>query len=188
MSLWYSAYTSERKGVQISLFTIFFINSVEFRRILLGTRKSSCVNARGIPPAAYQVLLAMLGGRVPSPRSGGVPSLRSRGGVPGPRSGGGYLVPGLGGYPIPGLGGYPIPGLGGTPSHVRGYPIPGLGGTPSRPHSPAKPEMGYPPGQTWDGVPPDQTWDWVPPWPDLGWGRPPHLKLRWGTPSPYLEL
>ena len=84
------------------------------------TRKSSCVNARGIPPAAYQVL-AMLGG-TPSQVRGGTPS-QVRGGtqsqVPHPRSGGD-----------------PVPNLGGTPSR------PGQGGTLG---TPTRPGMGYTP-------------------------------------------
>ena len=92
------------------LFTFIFVSKYDHRNLILTvpeilrfvvhkkmikTRKSSGVNARGIPPAAYQVL-AMLGGGVPGPRSGGVPGPRSVGGLPHPRSGG---------YPIPGLGG-----------------------------------------------------------------------------------
>ena len=61
------------------------------------TRKSSCVNARGIPPAAYQVLAMLGGGGTRSQvRRGGTQSqvwggTRSQvwGGVPSPRSGGG---------------------------------------------------------------------------------------------------
>ena len=110
------------------------------------TRKSSCVNATGIPPAAYQVLAMLIcpGGGYPVPCPGGVPHPMS-GGVPNPRSGGwGVPHPMSGGYPIPCPGGYPIPCSG-------GYPILCPGGTPS---------------QVW-GVPP------VPPQPDLGWGTPP---------------
>ena len=93
------------------------------------TRKPSCVNARGIPPAAYQVL-TILGGGVPHPRSRGVPCPRS----------GGYPITGLGkGVPHPrsrGGWGYPQPDLGwGT------LPWPDLG-------------WGTPPGETWDGVSP----------------------------------
>ena len=87
-------------------------------------------------------MLICLGGGYPIPGPGGVPCPMS-GGVPHPMSGG---------YPIPGPGGVPHPrSRGGTPSHVRGKGVP-------------SPEVGYPPGQTWDGV---------PPWPDLGWGTPP---------------
>ena len=59
---------------------------------------------------------------------------------------------------------------GGTPSQVWGYPISGRG----YPGYPPRPEMGYPPNQTWDGVTlparpgmgypsPSQSWDGVPP-------------------------
>ena len=122
------------------------------------TRKSSCVNARGIPPAAQQVLamLSCLGG-------GGDPIPGQVGGVPHPRLGGTpsqvqgwYPIPGLGGYSIPGLGRVPHPRSGeGTPSHVwrwRGiHPIQTWDGVPP-PLS--RPGMGYPPDQTWDGVSP----------------------------------
>ena len=56
--------------------------------IYLNTRKSSCVNARGIPPAAYQVLhlLSYPGGTYPGR---GVPILA--GGVPTPSLDRGYL-------------------------------------------------------------------------------------------------
>ena len=105
-----------------------------------------------------------LGGRVPHPRSWGVPCLRSRR----------YPIPGLGGFPIPGLGGTPSQGQGSTLSQVqggyptltwmgRGVPHPDLGfGTP-----PARPGMGYPlpPDlRSWDGVSPptsvDRYTDW----------------------------
>ena len=88
------------------------------------------MNARGTPPAAYQVLamlLCVMGGGHPISGLG-------RGGTP--SQVGGYPIPGLGrgGYPIPGLGGgggYPISGLGrGVPcprSRWGGYHVPGLG-------------------------------------------------------------
>ena len=53
------------------------------KTIILSTRKSSCVNARGIPPAAYQVL-AMLGGGTRSQVWGGTPSQVRGRGVPHP--------------------------------------------------------------------------------------------------------
>ena len=65
----------------------------------LKTRKSSCVNARGIPTAAYQVL-----------PEGGYPP-------PGQVQWGGYLRPEV---EYPQSGGYPQPGLTGV-SEV-GYP------------------------------------------------------------------
>ena len=94
-------------------------------------RKSSNVNARGIPPAAQQVL-AMLGGGlagVPHPvmvGEGGTPSSHGRG------------------YPR-----YPPPSRPGI-----GYPPP-----PFRPrigYLPHHPDLGWgtPHHQTWDGVPP----------------------------------
>ena len=115
--------------------------------------RKSCVNARGIPPAAYQVL-DMLGG-VPHPRFGGgtlsqvrgdtLSQVRGRGDTPSQIQGGVYYpILGWGGYPIPGLGGTPILGQGGPPGTLQpemGYPL-------------ARPGMGYPPGQTWDGYPP----------------------------------
>ena len=82
----------------------------EMRAIIHLTKKSSCVNARGIPTATYQVL-AMLGGGVPCSRSGGVPHPRSGGGTTSQVWG--VLCPSFGGYHIPGLGGYTVPGLGG---------------------------------------------------------------------------
>ena len=136
------------------------------------TRKSSCVNARGIPPTMWQVL-AM------SQVRGGTPSQVWGRGVAHPRSRG-YPIPGLGGtlsqvwgYPIPGPGGYPILGLEGTPSHVQGGTLSQVEGVPcpmlgvpcprSGGYPPSRPGMGYPlpPGQTWDGVSPR-------PRPDLG--------------------
>ena len=60
------------------------------------------MNARGIPPAAYQVLHLLS-----YPTGGGVPHLLMGGGTP---------SPGHGVYPIPGRGGgYPIPGWGTSP-------------------------------------------------------------------------
>ena len=157
------------------------------------TRKSSCVNARGTPPAAWQVLamlLCVMGG---VPRVGGYP-ISGKGGTPS-QVWGVYPISGLGGVPHLRSGGYPISGPG-------GYPISGLGGY-----------LGYPPTQTWDGVPPylDMGWGaplprpemrypshldvrWgtpyldlglgTPPHPDLGWSTPPYPDLRWGTPAP----
>ena len=114
------------------------------------TRKSSSVNARGTPPAAYQVLAVLLpnpdlvGGGVPRPRWGGTPSQVR--GVPNPKSGG---------YPIQNW-------SGGTPSQV-------WEGTPSRPGT------GYPlplprPGM---GYPLYLNLGWGTPYLDLRWGTPP---------------
>ena len=89
------------------------------------TRQSSCVNARGIPPAAWRVLLLLS------------------------QPGRGDLIPGLG----PDGGGYPIPGPdGGNPSLARVTP-PHLGldlgwGTP--PHLDL---AGVLPIWTWPGYP-----------------------------------
>ena len=60
------------------------------------TRKSSCVNARGIPTVVYQILhlMSYLGG-------------------------GGYPISEQGGYPIPGWG---YPSLDGVPHPWRGVP------------------------------------------------------------------
>ena len=151
-----------------------FTTAVDTYKKTFLTRKSSCVNARGIPPAAYQVL-AMLG----------------RGGVPHPQSGG-YPVPGLGGYPVPGLVGVPHPrsrGEGVTHPSSIGDPISGWGtGVPQV-------CMGYlPPDLGW-GTPPSLTWDGVPPWPDLGWGTPlarpwmgyPPARPGMGFPPPQCE-
>ena len=130
--------------------------------ITIPTRKSSCLNARGIPPAAYQVL-AMLGG-------GGAPGSRSVGGylvpgqgVPHPRSGGGVPNPRSGEYPIPGWGrGYPSQVWGSTPSQAGGVPIPGPGGTTSKvrrgvPHPRSGgypiPFLGGYPSQVWGSTP-----------------------------------
>ena len=135
------------------------------------TRKSSCVNARGIPPAVYQVSSAVLswgGGGLPHPWLGGTQSLDRE-----------YLIPCWGtpflarGYPIP-VRGFPYL-AGGTPSLARGmvpYPISGW----EVPHpwldvSPyldlaraplSLPWPGYPQEGTWDqslGYPLERTWD-----------------------------
>ena len=113
-----------------------------FEYILL-TRKSSCVNARGIPTAAYHVLHLLS-----------------------------YPGGGEGVYPIPGQGEvspswYPLPILTWL---GRGYPIPGLGvpppwGTPCRDLGPV---IGVPPRKDmgpvevlWDGdgTPLERIWD-----------------------------
>ena len=94
--------------------------------ILISTRKSSCVNARGIPTAAYQVLHLLP--EAGSPLAGGTPR-------PGPMGGGqGYLrwgTPLAGGYPpARSDGGYPrwgTPLVGVPPSQVwRGAYLRGL--------------------------------------------------------------
>ena len=128
------------------------------------TRKSSCVNARGIPTAAYQVLL----GGVPPPPSRGTP-------WPGPMRG----TPQLG-YPHRAQWGVPrVP-------PIRVPPQPGLtGGLPPSPigvHSQPGPTGGVPPllglmGGHW-GYP---HWGTSPPGP--GWGTP-LPGPSWGTPPP----
>ena len=108
------------------------------------TRKSSCVNAIVIPPAAYQVLLLMsnLGGRgVPHPWLGSTPFLTW--GVP-------HLW--LGGLP------YPWPGgtlTWGTPSHLElGHPQEGIWeqllGYPQKGHDTSGSIMGW----RWGNSPP----------------------------------
>ena len=139
----------------------------------VNTRKSSCVNARDIPSAAYQVLHLLPEAGYPTPRQGysqsgltgggtwgGVPPSR---GTPTTRSDRGYSrwdTPGGGtshrstplvrsdrGYPR-----WDTPGRGTPPSQIRwgipkvGYPQPGLMG-------------GYP--------------RWSTPLPGPGWGTPP---------------
>ena len=138
------------------------------------TRKSPCVNARGIIPPAAQQVLAMLiclliwgGGRVLSQW--------------------GVLHPVLEGVPVSSPGWEGWTGRGGVLN--RGYPsslnlgvaptliLDGVspiwtwdGGTPHQHDGipPSGPGMGYSLVQTWDGVPPVQTWEGVPSHPDLG--------------------
>ena len=135
------------------------------KSFLFGTRKFSCVNARGIPTAAYQVLhvLSCLGD------------------------------PPAGGYPIP-AGGYPLAGvppiltwLGGTPS-LQGVPLAGitpllhLAGIPpiwTWPGYPTSDLSRVPPFEPGWGTPPRWTWPGYPP--IKGWGAP-HLDLA-GLPS-----
>ena len=161
------------------------------------TRKSSCVNARGIPTAAYQVLF------------GGVPPIRV---PPGQVWPGGYLrwgtpcqgTPGQvwwGGYPrwgtpirpgwgdtrggVPSIGVASQPGLtGGTQGEVPptwtwlGYPQLDLAGVP-----PTWIWLGYPPRLDLARVPP--TWSWLgyPPSPaGPGQGTPPRCgQTDWWT-------
>ena len=80
------------------------------------TRKSSCMNSRGIPPTAYQVLhlLSYPGEVVPHPWMGrGAPSLA-----------GGYPISELG-VPIPGQG-IPLSGPGQAPPSGPGWVTPHL--------------------------------------------------------------
>ena len=130
-------------------------------RSMRKTRKSSYVNARGIPTAAYQVLHLLP--KVGYPQQG-------------------YPRPGLtGGYPRrstpwPGLtggtqGGVP-PGqvwVGGTrgrvPPSLNSESIPEVGYPPAR-----SDRVGYPPARSDRGVPPSQVWQGVPEvgYPQLG--------------------
>ena len=125
-------------------------------------RKSSCVNARGIPPATQQVLAMLVGGgypiqswwgRVPHPVMVGVIRFSHGGGVPHP-----VMVVGYPGYPHPNL--------------VRGYP-----GYPPL----SRPGMGYLPPptiHTWDGVPPTIG-------PGMGYPPPPPSRPGTGYPPPH---
>ena len=136
-----------------------FVFSVDHSRAqfqkLTKTRKPSIVNARGILPAAYQVLhLLSYPGGVPHPWLGGTPSLVRK-------------------CPISGWGGgeYFIPGQEGTPSLAWGYLIPGWGtsiwtwlGCPMSRSGWSTPGKG--PG----------TSHWVPP------GKGPGIS-HWGTPK-----
>ena len=125
----------------------------------LKTRKSSCVNARGIPTAAYQILPRWGTGGTPGQvRWGGYPRWGTPCGVHPPVG-----VPLHWSTPRPGLtGGYPHQG---TPG--QGTPQPGPRGTPIRvPPQPGPmgvPKVGYPPGRgtphwTWLGYPPTRVW------------------------------
>ena len=139
-------------------------------------RQSSCVNARGVPPAAQQTLalLFCLGGRgVPSPGRG-VPQSCSWGWlVPLPYPGWGYPSPILAGG-----GGTPVCSRQGVPQN-RGTPLHGTGVPPPRTGVPPAWELGYTPPGTGvsppgTGVSPPGTG--VPPWEgtwDQSLGYPP---------------
>ena len=139
-------------------------NSVPFSILLIiNTRQSSCVNARGIPTAAYQYSHVLsCPGRV-SQVSPSHPDLA--GGTPG---GGPWL-----GYPPswPGLRGGTLgwapPGwVPPGPDLAGGYPLAGT------------PLLGYPPILTYPGqVPPG----WGTPLAGPDWSTP--LPARWGTPQ-----
>ena len=130
------------------------------------------MNARGIPPAAKQVLamLICLGGGVPHLRVGGNPRY-----PPHPDL---ARVP-----PQPEMGYPPTSDLRwGTPPDLAGVP-PTLGwGTPL--------DLGLGTPQTWPGYPPrpgwgtPQTWDGVPPSPHLRpeMGYPPQPEMRYPPP------
>ena len=126
-----------------SLWHCFLFDIVQVRPLL--TRKSSCLNTRGIPTVAHQVLHLLPEVWYPSPGvpPAGVPPARSdrwvtQGGVPHPPAG----VPQHGhpqqGYPWPGLtGGYPR----------WSNPWPGLTGDYPKWDTP---QQGYP-SQVWQG-------------------------------------
>ena len=138
---------------------------------LLATRKSSCVNTRGIPPATQQVLALLF-----CPRQEGLPQSWLQG-VPHPNLAREYPSPVLAVDTQSWLGG------GGAvlrPGLARGHPIPGweypspiltLGGNPVRSLL-GVPHVVVPPTRT--GVPPRK---------DL---RPVTWKIAWdwGTPPP----
>ena len=178
---------------------------------ITGTRKSSCVNTRGIPTAAYQVLhLLTEVGYPPCPGlMGGVPEV---GYPPHPGLMGRY--PRWGTPPVR----YPQVWRGGVPE--VGYPSIGYPLSVTTPHQvpPSRsdqggPEVGYPalgtPHQVppsrsnWEnprwgtplsgtppppqldlaGVPPSWTWLGYPPgWTWLGYPPPPRVGPGWGTP------
>ena len=134
-----------------------FIFQLWYRNNKLLTRKSFCVNARGIPTAAYQVLHLL------SCRGGGGTHL----GYPPIRPGRGVTPSWVSpyqtwlGYPPPQHGwGTPLARSGrGGPEVVyapagMGYPL--AGGTPP---PPAGPGQGTFPGWTWPGTPVDRQTD-----------------------------
>ena len=116
------------------------------------TRKSSCVNARGIPTAVCQVLHLLSCTRWAPPQGTPPPARYDRG------------------YPRPGLTGVGVPEV--------WYPQPGLmGGVPEVGYPPDQvqqgvPKVEYPPpaGPGWGTPPPPPTWTWagVPPPPRCG--------------------
>ena len=142
------------------------------------TRKSSSVNARGIPTAAYQVLPGW-----GTPPCRGTPLARSIGGVPEVRYPLVRAPPHWGPTPSqvwPGGGflrwGTPLPGLMGVPK--VGYPLSGYplarsdGGTQG-----GVPPVRVPPGQVWWGYPPAGP----------GWGTPLLPGPGQGTPPPGVD-
>ena len=132
------------------------MNSNQLKNKTNKTRKYSCVNARGIPTAPYQVLPVLS-----CPR-GGVPLLG------GPCWGGGYPCRGVlpaGVHPILTCLGYPPPSdLIRVPSHRTwpGYPPSDLARI-----LPPSDLTGIPPSQTWLGYPPSDLVG-VPPPPMCG--------------------
>ena len=118
------------------------------------TRKSSCVNARGIPTAAYQVLHLLT--------EVGYPPL----GYPPSRSDGGYPRWGTTHWGTPPSRSDP----GGTRGGVLPIGVPPCWGTPCQ----GIPPLGYPP----IGVPPRLDLAWVPPpgWTWLGYPPPPRCE------------
>ena len=99
------------------MWTFYYWTIMDQEQKIFWTRKSSCVNARGIPPTAYQVLHMLFypgEGAGVSPSGPGwppCPDHQDLAGIP--------PLSGLGG------GGYPIPGWGVSPLwtwHGGGYP------------------------------------------------------------------
>ena len=172
------------------------------------------MNAKGIPPAAQQVLamlLCLVGGRV-TPSQVWRETRSQGGGYPNPRGVPQQGLNGGGGYPIPGWGGYPghVWIMGGTPSKGGGYPSQVLmvGGT-----QPSLDVGGYPPHhpdlargvpqvspiiKTWPGYPPPSRPGWgstpgtpiIKTWLGylLGWGTPHHPDLDGVPPTPGMGI
>ena len=114
-------------------------------------RKSSCVNARGILPAVWQVIAMLVGMGVPHPVMVGGYPIQPWWGVPHPVM---MVVPHpvmVEGIPSSHGGGGGVP----HPVMVSGYP------------PPSRPGWGTSPIQTWQGYPPTpptiQTWPGYPP-------------------------
>ena len=129
------------------------------------TRKSSCVNARGIPTAAYQVLhlLTKWGTPPPLPRSDGVGGTQ------------GGILPWLG-YP-PSRSDPGVPEVGYPLVRVPHVGLPTCQGTPclGTPHRGTPIRVHPPPSWTWLGYPPP------PPPAGPGSGTPPPLGVDWQT-------
>ena len=158
---------------QIRLFDDDYIWFILKKVRLFQARKSSCVNARGIPPAAKRVLLLLFepGGTLSQVQI----QIRGRR------------------YPIPGSdpdGGYPIPDsdpdgvlLPRSGSRWIGTPVqPWMGGTPSQ----VQIQMGDTPSQIqiqMGGPHPRSRSRWGVPPSSLGWGEYPNTALDGGTPT-----
>ena len=149
-----------------NLKTVIYVISRPEHQFQFQTRKSSCVNARGITTTAYQVLHLFPEVGYPPPRQ--VWWEGTWGGVPPPAGG----TPCQVWWGVPEVG-YP-PGRG-TPCQVW------WGGTRGGVPPLARSEGGYlrweyPPGWTWLGYQPPPGWTWLgypPPLAGPGWGTPP---------------